>query len=110
MQITRNVVYVIIGDTWSEGYCSTTIEAIHNTPEGAKEHLKRLIPLEKCRFMGDVYGIYDVTVDDVDEHLKFHNIRVNYHEYSDGLDNFYLEDKKAKRHVYLKIVERELED
>lgn len=107
MQITRNVVYVIIGDTWSDGYCSTTIEGIHNTPEGAKKHLMSLIPDEKRRFLFDEYGLSD---QEVEEHLKFHNIKYGVNEYKDGTAGFYMEDKRAKRRTYLKIVERELED
>jgi hypothetical protein len=107
MEITKNVVYVLMGDTWTNGYCSTTIEGIHNTPEGANKHLERLIPEEKRRFLDNEQRLSD---DELDNHLNFHNIKFGISHYTDGTLGFYLMDDRMNRHTYLKILERELED
>lgn len=106
MKVTKNVVYVVMGDTWTGNlFCSTTIEGIHDTLEGANEHLLQLIPDEKRRILN---ARFDTSEEEMDKLLAFHCIEWSINTYSDGSKGFTIEDKRQKHTTFLKIIEREL--
>ena len=105
MKVTKNMVYVVMGDTWTDNVCSTTIEGIHDTLDGANEHLLKLIPEEKRRILNTRF---DTPEEELDKLLAFHCINWSINDYSDGSKGFTIEDRRKMTTTFLKIIEREL--
>ena len=98
---------MVVGDTWTGSICSTTIEGIFKSVDGANKRIQELIPYEKARMAGTGTKLTDEEVEQV---LKDHGIEYKFFTYSDGQTGFTIEDKLDDITIFLNIVERVLED
>lgn len=104
---TTEKVYMVIEDTWTGNICSTSIEGVFKSVDGANKRIQELIPYEKARMAGTGTKLTNAEVEQV---LKDHGIEYKFFTCSDGQIDFTIENKPDDITTFLKIAERTLED
>jgi len=103
------MIYLVVGDTWTGTICSTTVEGIYKSIDGANKRIQELIPYEKKRAVRYNSG-FSPSEEEVEEALKDKGIKYKFLTYPDGQTGFTIEDEVNDITTFLNIVERVLED
>ena len=98
---------MVVGDTGTGNICSTTLEGIFKSVEGANKKIKELIPYEKRRA---ARSLGKLTDEEVEQALERNGIKYKLHTYSDGVLGFTMEDERNDITTFLNVIERVLED
>ena len=98
---------MVVGDTWTGNICSTTLEGIFKSVEGANKKIKELIPYEKRRA---ARSLGKLTDEEVEQALKENGIEYEVNTYSNGELGFHINDERNDITTFLSIIERVLED
>lgn len=99
-------VYVIMVDTWDDGFCNTQVPYIHETLEGAKRRYQEVVWNETENYVLEHTGSCDIT----DDHIHLYGITRAETTDSDGTMHYKIECGKENTAIFVHIYEKNLLD